>query len=104
MEDDLSYPSTSTASRNNVITQDFPTQSTKRFIFTNTPPAIVTIKSKEDFLKYKPADLKANGVLVQHRNYKKAKTLPLRHGRQLNVKVPKLHLIPQTLKDLTNEL
>jgi hypothetical protein len=46
----------------------------------------VVIKSKSDFLKFSPAELRKAGILVQNRSYKKVRELPLANGDDIKVK------------------
>ena len=88
-------------SRNRILDQDSPifspvpsTSKDKRFNFKSSKPNIqdsskpakpINIRTKSDFLKYSPKSLKAYGVLVQQRSYKKPKQLPMKNGKMLKV-------------------
>lgn len=97
-EDDLmASPTASSAkpesskSRNDIILQDSfsPTTSSERkakaekFQFSMSKK--VTLTSVDDFLNFTEDELKASGVLVQKRSYKKPKSLPLKNGQELTV-------------------
>ena len=65
----------------------------------------VKINSKKDFGKYSKKQLKAKGVLVQVRTYKKPRELPLKNDKTLQIKAgqkvcfykfgPLIHLITE---------